>query len=56
MRHLTQSDPAHFQPSNINFSLFAPLEGRIPKKQRAALRAEAALQAIDQWRHSLQAA
>ncbi|MDO5675812.1 MAG: methylenetetrahydrofolate--tRNA-(uracil(54)-C(5))-methyltransferase (FADH(2)-oxidizing) TrmFO [bacterium] len=56
MRHLTQSDPAHFQPSNINFSLFVPLEGRIPKKQRAALRAEAALQAIDQWRHSLQAA
>ena len=54
MRHLSQSDPARFQPSNINFSLFPPLEGRIPKKQRAALRAEAALQAIGQWRHSLQ--
>ena len=54
LRHLSQSDPAHFQPSNINFSLFAPLQGRIPKKQRAALRAEAALSAIKLWRQSLQ--
>ncbi len=54
LRHLSQSDPAHFQPSNINFSLFAPLQGRIPKKQRAALRAEAALSAIELWRQSLQ--
>ena len=46
LRHLGESDPAHFQPSNINYSLFPPLQGRIPKKQRAALRAEAALQAI----------
>lgn len=53
LRHLCQSDPNHFQPSNINFSLFAPLQGRIPKKQRATLRAEAALRAIDLWQRSL---
>ena len=53
MRQLMHSDPAHFQPSNINFSLFPPLAGRIPKKQRAALRAEAALTATDCWRQSL---
>ena len=55
LRHLTASDPAHFQPSNVIFSLFPPLEtentGRrkIPKKQRAALRAEQALTALVQW-------
>ena len=55
LRHLIASDPAHFQPSNVIFSLFPPLErenaGRrkIPKKQRAALRAEQALTALAQW-------
>ena len=53
MRHLLHSSPAHFQPSNINFSLFPPLAGRISKKQRAALRAEAALAATDCWRQDL---
>ena len=53
LRHLVDSDPARFQPSNINFSLFPPLEGKIAKKQRGALRAEAALAAVDAWRHTL---
>ncbi len=53
LRHLNQSDPAHFQPSNINFSLFVPLAGRIPKKQRGILRAQAALAAVDAWQHQL---
>ncbi len=53
LRHLVTSDPARFQPSNINFSLFPPLEGRIARKQRGALRAEAALAAVDAWRHTL---
>jgi methylenetetrahydrofolate--tRNA-(uracil-5-)-methyltransferase len=48
--HLTQSDPRHFQPSNINFGLFPALEGKIPKKQRGRRRAEIALTALKKWR------
>jgi tRNA:m(5)U-54 methyltransferase len=51
IRHLTASDPAHFQPSNIHFGLFPPLTGRkIPRKMRGHVRAEQALEKIRQWR------
>ncbi|WP_448871497.1 methylenetetrahydrofolate--tRNA-(uracil(54)-C(5))-methyltransferase (FADH(2)-oxidizing) TrmFO [Desulfobulbus propionicus] len=55
--HLTQSDPAHFQPSNINFGLFPPLvfTGRkLPKKERGRHRAEQALALLLAWRESLE--
>ena len=48
--HLTQSDPRHFQPSNINFGLFPALEGKAPKKQRGTMRAQIALAALKKWR------
>jgi methylenetetrahydrofolate--tRNA-(uracil-5-)-methyltransferase len=48
--HLAQSDPRHFQPSNINFGLFPALEGKVPKKQRGQRRAEIALAALTRWR------
>lgn len=54
--HLTASDPAHFQPSNINFGLFPPLPftgKKIPKKERGRRRAEQALALLQQWQHSL---
>lgn len=52
--HLTTSDPAHFQPSNINFGLFPPLPGRkVRKKIRGQLRAELALAQIRDWRKEL---
>jgi methylenetetrahydrofolate--tRNA-(uracil-5-)-methyltransferase len=57
--HLTQSDPAHFQPSNVTFGLFPELdappvvEGKKPQKlskqQRGEIRAEKALSALDEW-------
>jgi len=51
IRHLTVSDPAHFQPSNINFGLFPPLAGRkIPRRMRGHVRAEQALTRMRQWR------
>jgi methylenetetrahydrofolate--tRNA-(uracil-5-)-methyltransferase len=50
IRHLTASDPAHFQPSNINFGLFPPLAARkIPRRMRGQVRAEQALTRIRQW-------
>jgi methylenetetrahydrofolate--tRNA-(uracil-5-)-methyltransferase len=33
-RHLTESDPRHFQPANINYGLFEELPGRVKKKDR----------------------
>lgn len=54
--HLTASDPAHFQPSNINFGLFPPLPftgKKIPKKERGRHRAELALAQLHQWQQHL---
>lgn len=50
VNHLTESDPARFQPSNINFGLFPPWEKKIRKKFRGQERAERALTALEKWR------
>ncbi len=47
--HLTESDPKHFQPSNINFGLFPAFERKIPKKFRGQHRAEKSAVAIKEW-------
>jgi len=57
--HLTQSDPAHFQPSNVTFGLFPALEApptvegkkpqKLSKQQRGEFRAGVALKAWDEW-------
>ncbi len=51
--HLTQSDPAHFQPSNINFGLFPTLAKKVRKKDRGAIRAEQALQLMELWQKDI---
>ena len=52
--HLTNSDPIHFQPSNVNFGLFPPLSGKkIPKKERGRIRAELALAQMREWLQTL---
>ena len=48
-RHLTESDPRHFQPANINYGLFEPLEKRLPKAHRRAAYAERAAAALGDW-------
>lgn len=48
--HLTQSDPARFQPSNINFGLFPPWEKKIRKKFRGQERAYRSLAALEKWK------
>jgi methylenetetrahydrofolate--tRNA-(uracil-5-)-methyltransferase len=47
--HLTNTETRDFQPMNVNFGLFSPLEGRIPKKLRGAAYAERALEALGGW-------
>ena len=49
INHLTESDPARFQPSNINFGLFPPWEKKIRKKFRGQERAERAVTALKKW-------
>lgn len=48
--YITTADPAHFQPMNINYGLFPPLEVRIPdKKERCRTIAGIALESIDSF-------
>ncbi len=49
MSHLTNTATKDFQPMNVNFGLFPPLDGRTPKKLRGAAYAERALKALDSW-------
>jgi methylenetetrahydrofolate--tRNA-(uracil-5-)-methyltransferase len=49
-RHLTESDPAHFQPANINHGLFAPLEPLPRKDERRAAYARRAHAELAAWR------
>lgn len=57
IRHLTDTDAARFQPSNINFGLFADLASengkKVPKKLRGQLRAKKALAALREWQAAL---
>lgn len=47
--HLTESSPKRFQPSNVNFGLFPPLQKKMPKKFRGGVRAEQALKDLRTW-------
>jgi methylenetetrahydrofolate--tRNA-(uracil-5-)-methyltransferase len=47
--HLTNTGSKDFQPMNVNFGLFPPLEGRTPKKLRGAAYAARALEALEGW-------
>jgi methylenetetrahydrofolate--tRNA-(uracil-5-)-methyltransferase len=49
INHLIESDPARFQPSNINFGLFPEWEKKIRKKFRGEERAERSLAALEKW-------
>ncbi|WP_028582580.1 methylenetetrahydrofolate--tRNA-(uracil(54)-C(5))-methyltransferase (FADH(2)-oxidizing) TrmFO [Desulfogranum japonicum] len=49
INHLTQSDPRHFQPSNVNFGLFPPLQKKMRKRDRGTFRAQLAKDLLDQW-------
>ena len=48
-RHLTESDPKHFQPANINYGLFTELEGRVRKGDRRAAYVERAQSELAAW-------
>ncbi len=47
--HLTESDPRHFQPSNVNFGLFPAWEKKVAKRLRGQIRAERSRVALKEW-------
>ena len=48
--HLSEADPAGFQPMNINYGLFPPLEGsRMKRADRRLAMAERALNSLPEW-------
>ncbi len=49
VHHLTNTDTKDFQPMNVNFGLFPPLNQRLPKKFRGAAYAARALAELDGW-------
>ncbi|HEV8583086.1 MAG TPA: methylenetetrahydrofolate--tRNA-(uracil(54)-C(5))-methyltransferase (FADH(2)-oxidizing) TrmFO [Thermoanaerobaculia bacterium] len=48
-RHLTESDPRHFQPANINYGLFAELPERVRQGDRRAAYVERAQAGLAAW-------
>jgi methylenetetrahydrofolate--tRNA-(uracil-5-)-methyltransferase len=52
LRYLKDAKPRTFQPMNVNFGLFPPLErrGRIPRRERNERMAERALEALEPYR------
>jgi methylenetetrahydrofolate--tRNA-(uracil-5-)-methyltransferase len=48
-RHLTESNPKHFQPANVNYGLFTELEGRVRKADRRAAYVERAHADLASW-------
>ena len=55
VHYITEADPKNFQPMNINWGLFPPLDlppkkkKRLPKRERFRLMAERALKALEEW-------
>ena len=53
LSHLVDTDPSHFQPSNINFGLFPAWEKKVPKRLRGQVRAERSAAARRIWFNEL---
>jgi len=54
LAHLADSNPENFQPMNVNYGLFPPLEGRKMKRaDRRLAMAERALEDLSPWWRSL---
>lgn len=50
VEHLLRSNPQHYQPANVHFGLFAPLERPLPRSERRAALAARAAQELAAWR------
>lgn len=56
INHITGgADAKTFQPMNVNFGLFPPLEGRVYKKERKPAMSRRALEALEVWKSEVAA-
>lgn len=53
LRHLTESDPRSFQPSNVTWGHLPQPQGRMGKKERRRVMAERAMDAVRRWRSEI---
>jgi len=53
IRYITQSPSVPFQPMNINFGLFPPIEGRLRGRQKRRALAGRALEEMKKWREGV---
>jgi methylenetetrahydrofolate--tRNA-(uracil-5-)-methyltransferase len=51
--HITSADKDAFQPMNVNYGLFPPLDGPVKKKERRVTLAQRALEALGAWQADL---
>jgi methylenetetrahydrofolate--tRNA-(uracil-5-)-methyltransferase len=49
LRHIADADTRDYQPMNVNFGLFPPLPGNVPRKDRGKAYAERALTDLQGW-------
>ena len=55
IHYITEANPKHFQPMNINWGLFPPLDlpprkrKKLPKREKYRLMAERALKDLEEW-------
>ncbi len=52
-RHLTESSPRRYQPTNINYGLLEPLARRVPRRERRAAYVDRARRALEAWADSM---
>ena len=52
-RHLTESNPRRYQPTNINYGLLDPLRERVPRRDRRAAYVARAQRALNAWLDSM---
>jgi len=49
LRHIADADTRDYQPMNVNFGLFPPLPGNVPRKDRGKAYADRALTDLQGW-------
>ncbi len=54
IHHLTATEPKRFQPSNVNFGLFPPLQKKMRKRDRGQFRAKQALGLLEEWQQEME--
>lgn len=53
IHYLTTAESRNFQPMNVNYGLFPPLEGKVRKSERRQRLAQRALDDLEHWKEQL---